>query len=402
MNVLFIHQNMPGQFGRLAAAMAADPANRVVFLTRRNDRQIANVRRVVYQLRRTAHPSTHPYLQSSENAVLYGQAVARALLALGREGFSPDVIIGHPGWGETLFVKDIFPRAAYLNYCEYYYGAEGGDFAYDPAFPPSPDARPIMRMRNTTMLQTLLACDQGISPTFWQKSVHPPVFHDKIAVIHDGIDVGGLRPDEDAVFTLPEGRILSRKDQVVTYVARNLEPYRGFPTFMRAVPLILDAAPQAEILIIGGDDVSYGGKPKDAANWREAMVKEIGLNSPRVHFTGPLPYNRYKAALQISSAHVYLTYPFVLSWSMMEAMAMGCLVIGSATAPVLEVIKGGVNGLLVDFFSPGDVADKVETALRAPQDFAPLRARARETVIERYALTDSLTRQIALIHKMIK
>jgi glycosyltransferase involved in cell wall biosynthesis len=397
MNVLFIHQNMPGQFGRSAAALAADPANRVVFLTRRADRDIKNVRRVVYQPRRTAHSTTHPYLQSCENAVLHGQEVARALMALGREGFTPDVVIGHPGWGETLFVKDVFPRAAYLNYCEYYYGAEGGDCGFDPAFPPTPDARLLLRMRNTPMLQTLSACDRGISPTFWQRSVHPPIFHDKIAVIHDGVDVDGLRPDAGAVFTLPDGRTLTRNDQVVTYAARNLEPYRGFPTFMRAVPLILQAAPGAEILIIGGHEVSYGAKPKDAADWREAMLRETGVNSPRVHFLGHLPYDRYRAALQISAAHIYLTYPFVLSWSMLEAMAMGCLVIGSATAPVLEVIENGVNGLLCDFFSPGDVADKAVAALRSPQDFAGARARARETVIERYALADCLARQLALI-----
>jgi len=398
--VVFIHQNMPGQYKHLAASLAADPANQVVFITRRASYAMPGVRRIVYQPHRGPEKSIHPYLRSTEDAILHGQEVARVLLTLRKEGFVPDVIVGHPGWGEALFIKDAFPATPYLNYCEFYYGAEGRDFNFDPAFPPTLDARLALRVRSTALLHAALICDRGVAPTFWQRETHPAVFQDKIAVIHDGVDTTALQPDPAAVFIFADGRKLTRKDKVVTYVARNLEPYRGFPTFMRALPLILDAAPAAQVLIIGGDETSYGGKPRNAANWREAMLAETGLKSDRVHFMGRLPYDQYRAALLVSSVHVYLTYPFVLSWSMLEAMAMGCLIVGSDTAPVREVIEDGVNGLLTDFFSHQRLAGKVAEILRAPDDFAPLRLAARRTDETRYALADCLPRQISLISEM--
>lgn len=400
MKVVFIHQNMPGQYKHLAAALAADPANQVVFITRRAAYAMPGVRRIVYRPHREAEKSIHPYLRSTEDAVLHGQEVARILLGLRKEGFVPDVIVGHPGWGETLFVKDACPHTPYLNYCEFYYGAEGRDFNFDPAQPPTLDARLALRVRSTALLHGALICDRGVAPTFWQRDTHPAAFQDKIAVIHDGVDTAALQPDPGAVFRFADGRALTRHDKVVTYVARNLEPYRGFPTFMRALPQILDAAPDAEVLIIGGDETSYGGKPRDAANWREAMLAETGLQSDRVHFMGRLPYEQYRAALLVSTVHVYLTYPFVLSWSMLEAMAMGCLVLGSDTAPVREVIEDGVNGLLTDFFSHQTLADKVAQILRAPDEFSPLRRAARRTVETRYALADCLPRQVALIAEL--
>lgn len=401
MNILFIHQNMPGQYKHLAAALARDPGNRVVFVTRRADRAIPGVHRVTYRTRREPKNDGHPYLVPVERAVLHGQEVVRALLALTKEGFVPDVIVGHPGWGETMFVKDIHPHVPYLNYCEFFYGPEGRDFGFDPEHVPSLDSRLNLRTRALPLLTALEACDKGMSPTCWQRDTHPAPFHDKIAVIHDGVDVDRLKPDATAGFALPDGRVLTRADRVVTYVARNLEPYRGFPSFMRAVPRILDAAPDAEILIVGGDEVSYGSKPKGGGTWREVMLAETGVDSPRVHFLGHLPYDRYVAALSVSSAHVYLTYPFVLSWSMLEAMALGCLVVGSDTAPVREVIEDGVNGFLVDFFSPDAIADKLVAVSADAAGLSDMRLAARRTVLERYALADCLSAQMALIGEMV-
>ncbi|MBB3267926.1 glycosyltransferase involved in cell wall biosynthesis [Azospirillum sp. OGB3] len=400
MNIVFIHQNMPGQYKHLAARLAADPANRVIFITKRTDRDIPNVRRLSYQPSRKARENAHPYLVSTENAVLHGQAAARLLMGLREEGFRPDVIVGHPGWGETLFVKDVFPNTPYLNYCEFFYRAQGLDVGFDPSVPVNVDTVLRLRMRSTPLLLALEACDRGIAPTEWQRDSHPAPFHPKIEVIHDGVDTAQLLPDPGIRVTLADGTVLTRQDEVLTYAVRNLEPYRGFPSFMRALPRILEARPRAHVLIAGGDEVSYGSAPPGGKSWRETMLAEMPLDPARVHFLGHLPYDQYLSVLRLSRAHIYLTYPFVLSWSMVESMALGCVVIGSDTAPVREVIRHGENGLLADFFSPDDIAAKAIAVLQDPGAFAPLARAARETAVERFELSRCLDRQIALIRAM--
>lgn len=395
MKIAFVHQNMPGQFKHLAAHFARDERNSVVFVTKRGDRALPGVQRVVYKTSREATPGIHHYLRSTENAVLFGQAVARALLELGKAGFTPDVVVGHPGWGETLFVKDVLPDTPYLNYCEFYYRSVNSDL--DFAGPPELDAKLRSRMRNTPLLQSLLACDQGIAPTRWQKSVHPEILQPKISVVHDGIDTTHLRPDADATFTLPDGRVLTRRDPVVTYVARNLEPYRGFDVFMRAVPEICAADPDAVVLIVGGDEVSYGSPPPGGRTWREVMLEAVPVDPRRVVFLGRLDYPRFIDFLRVSRVHVYLTYPFVLSWSLLEAMALECSVVVSDTAPVREVVQDGENGLLFDFRESRQLADRVVTLLKDPAGRAALGRRARETVRAGYDLPDCLARQVELI-----
>ena len=147
--------------------------------------------------------------------------------------------------------------------------------------------------------------------------------------------------------------------------------------------------------------MSYGGRPKDGGTWREVMLAEIGPLPDRVTFTGRVPYRDYLSLLNVSSAHVYLTYPFVLSWSMLEAMASGAFVIGSATQPVEEVIEDGRNGWLVDFFDTNAMAARIAEGLAERLNMADLRAAARDTVLERYALTDCLARQRALIEASV-
>lgn len=402
MNILFLHQNMPGQFKTLAPLMARDPANRVVFLTTRQNAELQGVAAAIYKKPKAATSSTHHYLVRFENAVRYGQQVARALMGLQKRGFEPDLIIAHPGWGEALFCKDILPEAKLINLCEFYYGAKGRDIGFDPEFPSDLDAACRSRARNAHLLSSLESCDAGVSPTEWQKSAHPRDFQDKIEVIFDGIDVGRVGPDPEASVSLPDGRKLTRGDQVITYAVRNLEPYRGFHSFMRALPAIQRRRPDAEILVVGGDEVSYGSKPDDEsfANWREAMESQVSYNRERVHFTGRLPYTDYLSVLQISSAHVYLTYPFVLSWSCLEAMACEALVIGSATPPVEEVIVDGENGLLTDFFNGEALADQIDRALSEPDKFAELRKAARQTIVDRYSVEQCLPKWLRLIEKV--
>ncbi|WP_085318110.1 glycosyltransferase family 4 protein [Derxia lacustris] len=401
MRVLFIHQNFPGQFKHLAPAIAAEPANEVVCIGEdgaiaRLGPPPARLRFVGYAAPRGAGEGTHHYLRSTEAGVRRGQAVVRRLLELKAEGFVPDVVVAHPGWGEALFVKDVFPATRLLVYLEFFYRAEGSDVGFDPEFPASPDDLFKLRIRNTVQLIAMEQADAGLSPTHWQRAQYPAFFRDRIRVVHDGIDTAVVAPSAEARFALPDGSELAPGDEVVTYVARNLEPYRGFHSFMRALPALLDARPNARVVIVGGDEVSYGRQPPEGKTYRaihEAAIADHPGRA-RVHFLGKLPYARYLDLLRVSRAHVYLTYPFVLSWSAMEAMACGCSLVASRTAPVEEAMTDGVNARLVDFFDPAGIAAALVAILDGSDDDRARRARARADAIAQYDLRGACLPQL--------
>ena len=400
MNVLFVHQNCPGQFKHLAPALAGD-RHQVVFITQKGKPDIPGVRKIEYAPHRGVTEGIHPYLASSEAAVLNGQAVARVGFALREKGFRPDVMIGNPGWGETLFLKDVWPDTPLILLSEFYYRGQGSDVGFDPEFDAGNDSLLRARARSGVHLLAIEAADVAYAPTEWQKAQFPGAYQDKIRVIHDGIDCDRLRPNPDARFTHGDGLELSVNDEVLTYVSRNLEPYRGFHSFMRALPKVLEQRPDAQVVIVGGDDVSYGARAPDGETWRARMLAEVGPLPERVHFTGRLPYADYMRLMQVSSVHAYLTYPFVLSWSMLEAMAVGGFVVGSATPPVKEVIRDGENGWLMDFFDIENIAGRLSDALAYSADVENLRTSARQTVLERCALRDCLAAQRALIDEVV-
>jgi glycosyltransferase involved in cell wall biosynthesis/tetratricopeptide (TPR) repeat protein len=388
MKILFVHQNAPAQYKHVIQHLASVPGNEVVVLTQPNQRPLPDrARKVEY----TPEPSPgsgpgHRYLRHTEPAIRNGEAVMKAALELKAQGFRPDMMVGHNAWGETLFLKDVWPDAPLLSYFEFYYQARGADTGFDPEFPAGFDDFPRIRMMNTVNLLGLEAADWGHAPTLWQQSRFPERHRSRISIIHEGVDTAVLRPNPRIQLSLPDGRTVRQGDEIITYVSRSLEPYRGFHIFMRALPEILRRRPKAQIIVVGGDDVSYGARLSDGRTYREAMVAELGrgVDLSRVHFLGRVPYAHFLAVLQASAVHVYLTYPFVLSWSMLEAMSVGCLVLGSATPPVMEVIRDGENGLLVDFFNTKAIADRVDEALDHPTRMAELRQRARLSVIERY------------------
>lgn len=401
MKLLFVHQTFPGQYVHLVQSLR-DAGHTLAFVTQRRDREIPGIRMLEY-LPAPVSPVTQTYVSDFEGAAMNGLAVARLCEGLKREGFTPDIVVGHTGWGELLFIKDVWPSVPLLGYFEFFYRAAGSDLDFDAEFPPTSEDVMRVRARNATNFITLDAADWGHTPTRWQRDQYPAEYHPRLSVIHEGIDTERVHPDPSARLWLAGGGSLSKNDQVLTYSARRLEPYRGFHVFMRTLPQILADCPQAHVIIIGGDGVSYGRPPADGGNWREHMLAELSgkLDLSRVHFVGWLPYAQYLAVLQISSVHVYLTYPFVLSWGLLEAMAAECLVIGSRTPPVEEVIDGAENGYLVNFFDTDALARRVSDALRDPAASAEMRKNARRTVVEHYDLkTRCLPQQLELLHRL--
>ncbi len=344
MKVLFIHQNFPGQFVHLAADLAKQKNHKVVALSIYQNPVPTGVMLRPYSLLRSSAPETHPLLHNQETHILRAEACAAAAFQLKREGFEPDIIIAHPGWGEALFIKDVFPQAKLLIYCEYYYALEGQDVGFDPEIPPLTfDQRCRLRLKNTTNLLSMEIADGAISPTQWQKSTYPTWAQEKITVIHDGIDLERLQHNANAKLTLaPAGQTdqISFKpgDEVLTYVSRNLEPVRGFQVFMRTLPEVLRRRPNAHAIVVGGNEVSYSHHAPNGQSWKQHLLAEVGekLDMKRVHFVGKVPYSAYLDVLNISRVHAYWTTPFVLSWSLLEAAVSGTPVIASDTAPVQE------------------------------------------------------------------
>lgn len=393
MRYLFIHQNFPGQFRHVAKALADDPAHEVIGIGEARNikgRPVLHprIRVLGYQPHGHSHKETHHYLREYEGHIRRGQTIVRLLLKLHKEeGFQPDVVVAHSGWGEGLFLKDVFPRAKHIQYFEYYYQSVGGDIGFDPEFPSALDDRLRVRIKNSTQMQSLVACDLGLSPTQWQKSLYPIELQSKIEVIHDGIDTEVVKPDSGAWVEI-NGQRFKAGDEIVTYVARNLEPYRGFHTFIRSLPELQALRPNAKIIIVGGNDVSYGKRLPEKQTYRKRYCAEVQgqVDWSKVFFVGKLSYPNYLKVLQVSAVHVYLTYPFVLSWSMLEAMAAGCLLVASDTTPVREVIEDGKNGLLVNFFDHKQLAVKIAEILVDLNKLMHLRANARKTIVEQYDL----------------
>ncbi len=385
---LFIHQNFPGQFVHVAAELAR-LGHDVVALGIKG-RPVPGVKYLRYLPKAPSKVSEVEASIDFETKIVRGTACAQVMARLKKDGFTPDVIVAHPGWGESLFCKDVWPEARLVMFAEFFYRADGTDYNFDPEFTTDSLAgRVRLRIKNTVHLHALHAADAVYSPTEWQKSQLPGEYLPKTRVIFDGIDTALVQPEPKAFIHLKRENLkLTANDEVITFVNRNLEPYRGFHIFMRALPEILRNRPKAHVLIVGRDEVSYGSMPKNGKNWREVMLAEVGAQLPmeRVHFLGGLDYKDYLRVMQVSSCHVYLTYPFVLSWSCLEAMSCAKVVVASGTPPVREVIEHGKTGLLFDFFDVAALSRQVIGVLENPEGFAHLGVAARQRVIERYDL----------------
>ena len=373
MRILFVHKSFPAQFIRLAPYLAAQPGVAVLALgdvaflhSRRAWFDATGVLGIGYEF------SEDDRLADAEVFERRARAVERAARELGARGLRPDLIIAHASWGEAVYLKQVFDRARLVVYCEWFYNAPTmSDEDIDLAVLHDAQTR---QEHNSRIIAALEAADAGWAPTQWQRAQFPPSYHGKIAVIHDGVDTdlitpGGKRDGEP----------------LVTFATRSLVPTRGFHIFMRALPEIQRRRPEARIVIAGSDAVAYGNARQDGESYRAALLRELNgrLDLSRITFAGMLPYDQYVDLLRRSAVHVYGSFPFVLSWSFIDALAAGCLVVGSRTAPVEEVLRDGDNGLLYEYGSPADLAARVDEAL-GRSDADEIRTRARRTAVERY------------------
>jgi len=399
MRVLFVHRHFPGQFPHLARAFGARPGNRVAFITAAAEGEIPGVTRIVANPRRASAPPTHHYVQYLENAVLHGQAAYRACMALRRRGFVPDLIYAHAGFGPGLYLKEAFPESPLIGHFEWYYHPHGGDADYLDDSAVTEDEALRIRTRNAEILLELAQCDQGLCPTAFQRDQFPAEFKAKLSVIHEGVDTRHFQP-ASAPVSIP-GLSIPPEAEIVTYATRGLEPYRGFPQFMAALARLQRARPGLHAVIVGADAVFYGAPRTDGRSWKEAVLSSLpGLDTGRVHFLGRVDPETHLRVLQAADAHVYLTVPFVLSWSLMESMAAGCPLVGSDTAPVREVLREGDTGLLVDMREPAAIADRIAWLLDHPEEARAMGLRARADAIARYGLDRILPQHMALAHRL--
>ena len=408
MKILFIHQNFPGQFKYLAPALVQQGHTVVGMTMQKTDaKDWQGVQLYRYAAKRGTTPNVHPWISDFETKAIRAEACFRAALKLKADGFTPDVIVAHHGWGESLFLKDVWPNAKLAIYCEFYYHPHGADVGFDPEFPATDEGEVCrLRLKNLNNLLHFEVASAGISPTHWQASTFPEPFRSKITVVHDGIDTASLAPNPNVSLTLNGNLVLTKRDEVITFVNRNLEPYRGYHIFMRALPEILKRRPKARVMIVGADDVSYGARPANGQKWKDIFAKEVrplisDADWSRVHFLGHVPYTVFIPLLQLSSVHVYLTYPFVLSWSLLEAMSVGCAIVASDTQPLHEAIKHNETGRLVDFFNVPKLVDEVCGLLDNPDNRARLGANARAFAQANYDLqTVCLPRQLEWVQTL--
>lgn len=399
MKLLFAHRFCPGQYGHLASALAAR-GDTCVFLHAEGDATIPGVTTHRFLPARAAHAETHHYLQGMETAVLHGQAAYRLARELAQEGFRPDVICAHAGFGPGLYLGEAFRGVPTLAYFEWFYRAHGGDADFADPADVSPDDALRISTRNAQLLLELETCTRGLVPTVFQHAQFPDAYRSKLEILHDGVDTDAFAPASIGIEALGiDG--LPVDAEIVTYATRGLEAYRGFPSFMTAISELLARRPRLHVLVLGEDRSFYGRPPADGRGWKAIMLERLpGLDLGRVHFLGTRSLADYRRILQATHAHVYLTVPFVLSWSLIEAMACGTPIVGSDTGPVREVLVDGESGLLAGFHAPSAIAERIAALLDDRALAARIGAAARRAAVDRFSLRDLLPRHIALVESV--
>ena len=403
-NILIVHQNFPGQFPHIADALLAR-GDRVAAIGGKTARARPGIDFRRWSTQRGTAKDVFDPATRAEADIIRGTAALTAAMQLKRDGFAPDVILGHPGWGETLFLKEVWPEARIILFGEMLYRSHGGDLNFDPEFGEESMARNVRaHAKNATQVLAFAYADRIVCPTPFQASSFPASLQGMIHVIHEGVDISHAQRRPDASLTLPDGRKLDRHTPVITFVNRTFEPLRGFHIFMRALPAFLDACPEAEVVLIGQAALSgYGGESPNGKDWKSFLLDELGdrLDMARVHFVGKVAHSALIDAFSIARAHVYYTYPFVLSWSLVEAMAAECVILASDVAPVQDAITNGVEGVLLPFFDVAALSDTLIRAVREPEAFVDMGAAARKRALSDYDQARGTAAWLALIDELV-
>ncbi len=408
MKFFFVHQNFPGQYLHIVRSLLADNeahpgTHEIVFMTEPNTNVLNGVRKVTYARPPKMREDVHRDAREFDSAMRRAENCATGAKTIKRLGFVPDIIIGHHGWGELLNLTDVFPGVPILGYFEFYYNIEGGDVNFDAEFPMAPEFYSAVRAKNGINHLALSLNQHGQVPTHWQMSTYPQWAQAQMHLLQEGVDLETCAPDPASRRrTLKSvGFEVSPKQKLITYVARNLEPYRGFHTFMRALPILLNARKDIVVSMVGGDEISYGSAPP-AGTWREVMMTELRgkLDVSRVHFPGKIPYDQHLALLKRSDAHVYLSYPFVASWSLREALACGCVVVGGDSATVTEFVTDRQTGLITPSLDHKALAETVLEALEDTKGATKLRQNARAFAQAHLDMSDYLRAYRALIEQV--
>jgi glycosyltransferase involved in cell wall biosynthesis len=386
-DVLFVHNNFPAQFGFIAEKLHSE-GHRVAAIGSETARAFEGLTLEKWSTKKGTTEGILPAAVRAEADLIRGMAAAQAAIKLRDSGFDPALIIGHPGWGETTYMREIFPAAKQIAYAEYYYRSRGGDVGFDPEFSPAREKDPHeLYAKNAGMAMAFAEADAIVSPTPFQASLLPEVFRQRTHIIHEGVDTSVIKPHKKPKLTMGNGKVIDGSRPLVTLINRRFEPLRGFHIFMRALPKLMAAVPNVDVIIIGADEEGGYGKPSEkGTTWGQRLFAEVQdrVDRSRIHFVGRVPHPLMIETLTLSSAHVYYTYPFVMSWSLLEAMATECLVLASDTPPVRDAITNGEDGILNDFFDVEALSDAMIAACKFPAKFKKLRKQARKTVLERW------------------
>ena len=410
MHIMYVHQNFPAQFGHIAGHLVKNKGWKCTFVSETPAGVVDGIQKVQYKLFGGATKSNHFCSRTFENTVWHCDGVYKALKA--RPDIKPDLIVGHSGFGSTLFLRELYPDVPIINFFEYYYRAHDVnsdmDFRKDLGWA-TEEVKYLRSMcRNAMILLDMQTCDAAYVPTKFQKSRFPVEYLDKLQVMFDGVDRGiyhgyneSLRraaADRGGVRRIA-GLEIPYNTRVVTYVSRGFESMRGFDIFMKSAKLIYQQYPDVVILVIGTDRIAYGGDEQylgGKKSFKEFVLGQDDYDLTKIQFIGRVSPVELGRVLASTDLHIYLTVPFVLSWSMMDAMSCGAVVLGSDTAPVKEMIRDGENGLLADFFNPAAFAEKAVKVLQDPAAFRHLGKAAEEMVMRDYSLEALLPRMLKL------
>ena len=409
MHVLYVHQNFPAQFGHIAYHLAQKPGWKCTFVSETEAGNVLGVEKIQYRRAGGATQQTHFCSRTFENAIFNCDGVYSALKS--RADVQPDLIVGHSGFGSTLFLRDLYPKVPIVNLFEYFYRPRDpqSDMGYRSDLGWSlPDIFYLRaRARNAMILLDLQNCTLGYCPTQFQRSTIPDIYSPKLRVIFDGIERSVYHGHDEKLRPALDQREMRRVagidvpagTRIVTYVSRGFESMRGFDLFMRAAKIIAQKFPDVLFIVVGTDRIAYGGDetflPK-GTTFKQWTLAQDQYDLNKFHFPGNLPPRELALLLASTDLHIYLTVPFVLSWSMMDAMSCGAVVLGSDTAPVREMIRDGENGMLADLFDVEQIAGKAIGALRDPAAFRPLGRAAEQLIAQNYSVEAVLPQMIHL------